>query len=975
MRGLMGDTLEIFSLGGLQILRSGQPFHGLSSRKACAILVRLSAREDHLPREILADMLWEDKPQTRAMSNLRVELSTLRKHFNQFLDIHRNSVGMNWDRDIWFDAIALEDKLDAADFAGAVELYKGDFLEGFHLHAAPEFEHWIVMQRERLRLSVIDALQQLVGQHLKNEEYREGLGYARRLNELNPLMESAHRQLMRILVMTDQREAALNQYEVCRQILLDELGEEPSEETQQLHQKIAARRIRVETPSDRPRHNLPEKLTPFFGRTTEISKIEEWLEEPTCRLLTLLGPGGIGKSRLAIQAARKQLGKFKNGVYHVSLEGMEKPDAITQAVAKSMKLTFFQGPEPKVQLLEFLQEKEILLVLDNFEHLLEGAPLIMEILENSPGIKMLATSREKLNVQGESILEVQGLKLPPETVTENVSEFSSVKLFLHGARQVFSKINQEMDSLNEIANICRLVEGIPLAIELASAWMGILSPDEIRKELGRNLDFLTIDFQGLPDRHRSMRAVFDHSWSRLDEEERGVLKKLSVFRGGFTKDAAISVSGASYRILLSLINKSLVSHDGSDRFGLHELLRQYLDEKLNETPDEKDDARDAHCRYYAMFLHHLEERIFGGYQEEALRELENLRKSWQRAVDRHFLPEMKYAHLSMVWLYEFQGWYQEGLDFHTQAVEELRTLENDTEANILRAVLQSSMGWFTSRLGNYEKAKELITECRSQLRQLGARYELVLSNYQAVWLSDIRYWEYPRIEKLLQDSIDVIRDTGPSFLVADFITLYGDFAIERGHLKEGRRVINEALEIYRRIDHPRGIAAVLELLGEIARQLGDLPEAKSLYEESLLQYERIGVHISVGDLLRRLGGISFEMGDYDEALTYFNQCLEKYKDSGPKHRVGLAYAKLVNVYLEMGNFEEARSIILRSMQLFRDTDYPSYALDTIAVLARWFSIKGDPEKAFALASFAHEILLRTWLRKCFRKSGNWIEVK
>jgi predicted ATPase/DNA-binding SARP family transcriptional activator len=950
----MEHTLKIFSLGGLQIHLSGQPMLRLPSRKACAILVYLSAKEDPQPREILADLLWENKSQTRAMSNLRVELSTLRKHFNQFLDIQRDSVAINENGNTWFDAIAFENKLVVNDFAGAAALYKGDFLEGFHVHAAPEFEHWIVIQRERLRLSFIDALQHLVNQHIKDETYVEGLRYARQLIELNPLMESAHRQMMRLLAMTDQREAALKHYEALRHILLDELGEEPSEETKELHQKISARRIGFETLSDRPRHNLPEKLTPFFGREAELSKIEEWLGDPTSRLLTVVGPGGIGKSRLAIEAARKQLEKFKNGVFHVSLEGMENPDAITQALAKSMKLTFYRGPEPKMQLLEFLQDKEILFVLDNFEHLLEGAPLILEILENSINIQVLATSREKLSLQGESIFEVQGLKLPPETVTENVGEFSSVQLFLHRAQQVFSKINQETDSLGEIASICRLVEGMPLAIELASAWMGVLSPDEIKAELERNIDFLTIDFQGLPDRHRSIRAVFDHSWSRLNEEERSVLKKLSVFRGGFTKDAAISVTGASYRILLNLINKSLLSRNGSDRLGLHELLRQYLDEKLNETPDVKEAVRDAHSRYYMIFLHHNEQRIFAGYKEEVLRELENIRGSWRRAVDSHFLSEMKHANISMICLYESQGWYQEGLDIYTLGVEELSTLDDDPETNIARAVLQVGEGWFTARLGKYEKGGKLITESQSHLRQLGANYELALTNYYAIWLTDIRYWEYPRIEKLIKESINLLRDTSPSFLIADFLLANGEFALNSGYLEEGKRGIKEALEIYRRIDHPSGIANVLILLGEIAQGSGDLPEAKSLYEESLLQFETIGWQVSVGDLLRRLGGISYDMRDFDEALTYFYQCLEKYIDSGPKHYVGLAYAKLANVYLEMAIHDDAKSMIIRSMQIFRDTDYPGYALDTIAVLAKWFNLTGELENATRLASLAAE---------------------
>ncbi|NIP18555.1 MAG: hypothetical protein GWM87_10630, partial [Xanthomonadales bacterium] len=371
------------------------------------------------------------------------------------------------------------------------------------------------------------------------------------------------------------------------------------------------------------RHNLPVQPTPFVGREAELAELARLLGDPDVRLLTVLGAGGMGKTRLALEAAAAQLDNFQHGVYFVPLASLQSAEAIVPTVAEALGFRFHEGGEPRQQLLNYLRSKNKLILLDNFEHLLacperghsvrsrrDGLGLVSDVLETAPDVKILSTSRARLNVQGEHLFHLAGMDFPDWETPEDALHYSAVKLFLQSARRVRPGFELAAADLRHVARICRLVGGMPLGILLAAGWLEMLAPAEIAAEISQSLDFLETDLRDVPERQRSMRAVFDHSWSLLTEREREVFQGLSVFRGGFTRQAAQQVTGASLRELMALVNKSLLQRDPRGRYEIHELLRQYAAEKL-EGSEVAEGVRQRHADFYLALAEEAEPELEG----------------------------------------------------------------------------------------------------------------------------------------------------------------------------------------------------------------------------------------------------------------------------------------------------------------------------------------------------------------------------
>ena len=384
--------------------------------------------------------------------------------------------------------------------------------------------------------------------------------------------------------------------------------------------------------------NLPLPRTSFVGRASELEAIDRLLEDPECRLLTLVGPGGAGKTRLALEAAARRVDRYPHGVHFVPLASVASPDFLAPALAESIQFAVdgaHSGFSAQEQLLDYLSERSTLLVLDNFEHLVEGSGLLSEVIERAPHVELLTTSRERLNVQSEWVFDVEGLGL-----AENGNgSASAVRLFVERATQVVPGFTLDDAGYSEALRICRLVDGMPLGIELAASWVSVLSCAEIADEIEGNIDFLATSMRDVPERHRSLRAAIDQSWRLLTDEQRSAFSRLSVFRGSFDRSAAVAVTGADLRLLSELVAKSLLRRPDFGRFELHELLRQYAAEQLAASPGEEADARERHARHYAAMLVERRAALLGRElavaRDELRGELDNLRAAaeWTLAED------------------------------------------------------------------------------------------------------------------------------------------------------------------------------------------------------------------------------------------------------------------------------------------------------------------------------------------------------
>ncbi|MFN2167754.1 MAG: ATP-binding protein, partial [Anaerolineae bacterium] len=494
----------------------------------------------------------------------------------------------------------------------ATALYRGDFMEGFSLADSPAFEEWVVLCRERYRRLMMDALHRLVEAYERQGRYERALELGWKQLDLEPWWEEAHQQLMRLLALSGRRSEAVAQYHRCRRLLDEELDVAPAAETTALYEQIRDGNVVGAAPSPQHRpglvHNLPLASGPFVGRETETAAIQNCLQDPTCRLLTLVGAGGMGKTRLAVEAVGDWISQLQRdeleGVTMVSLTPVQEAEVIASVVAQAAGFALSPTREPEQQLLETLRHKRWLLILDSFEHLLDGVGLVTEILKTARYVKILVTSRARLNLQGETCFPVAGIAFP-ERIPDNAQrtqEFAAIELFLAAARRLRPGFEPGDTDLGEIARICRLVQGMPLGILLAAAWSGVLCPAEIAAEIEKGLDFLEADWTDVPERQRSIRAVFDRSWNLLTGPEKRVFQALSVFSGGFTREAAQHVSGASLGELRALAAKSLLQVTPSGRYQIHELLRQYAAEKLDSTLDAAMGVRERHCVYYTAAL-------------------------------------------------------------------------------------------------------------------------------------------------------------------------------------------------------------------------------------------------------------------------------------------------------------------------------------------------------------------------------------
>jgi predicted ATPase/DNA-binding SARP family transcriptional activator len=635
-------------------------------RKALALLAYLVATRQPHGRDALATLLWPEFDQQRARAALRRTLVALNAALGDgCIEASGDRLALAGAPNLAVDLERFNDLLAKAalhehrpfrlcddcltSLTQAVDLYRSDFLAGFTLKDAAEFDDWQAYQSGELRRRLEGALEKLALGHAGRREYDLALRHARRWLALDPLSEPAHRLIMRLHAWAGDRAAAARQYEECVSVLAEELGIEPEPETRALHEELlqpgkeGERELGDEgeqvcaPPTSVP--ELPPDPTPFLGREVELAQIAERLADPACRLLTIIGPGGIGKTRLALRASRIHADRFTDGACFVDLVSINSPASVPAAILDALQAAVHGRADPERQLLGYLRGKHLLLVLDNFEHLMDCAQLLPKTLRAAPQVKLLVTSRARLNLRDEWLLPLGGLELPPpsldapvSTLTPDPEAYSATALFLQTVRRLQPDYRPTSGDASQIVHICCLLEGMPLGIELAAAWARTLSLREIAGELERGLDLLTTSLRDVPARHRSMAAAFDHSWRLLSPREQGILRQLSVFRNGFMREAAGAVAGANLADLTGLADASWLRFGLDGRYEMHEAVRQYCEAKL--AGEDASLVRDRHCHYYVSFTQTRESGLLNSPEavQEVTAEVDNLLVAWNWAV-------------------------------------------------------------------------------------------------------------------------------------------------------------------------------------------------------------------------------------------------------------------------------------------------------------------------------------------------------
>lgn len=886
--------LAVSLLGPFQVTRDGAPLPGFAYDKVRALFSYLTVEFDRpWRRESLAALLWPDQDERVARHSLSQALFSMRRALDDrdadppLLLVTSDTVQINPGAGIASDLRSFNALLDACDAhphrdpdrcracarrtRQVADLYRGDLLEGFSLPDSVMFDEWLLVRREQARDRALTALGRLARFLEARGEWEQALPYARRLMALDPWREDALRQLLRLLTWTGQRPAALDAFSRFQERLADELGVEPERETLDLAGRIRQGREtrRERTAPLARRNNVPEQLTPFIGREQELAVLSGLLLDGTCRLVTLTGPGGIGKTRLAVEAARAASASFADGVVVVPLAGLSSPALLASAIGNLLDVPPHGSPDERGPLLRWLAERELLLVLDNLEHLLDGVGLINEILDAAPDLQVLVTSRERLDLHGEWIVEVGGLSLSGDGLP------AAEQLFLQRAGQARVGFRPDADERAAIRRICRLAEGMPLALEIAAGWLPVLSSAEIATEIERGLGFLATTRRDVEPRHRSVQAVFDRSWDLLGESERRAVRRLAVFRGGFRRDAAESVAGASLPLLSALAGKSLLRRTREGRYEMHELLRQYAEARLAETPAEAQVVRERHSDYYTGMIAHRAPDLRGVKQGAILlefeAEIENLRVAWDTAVEDGRAEALATAAYGL-WLFteitgrnrELQAMMQRGVD--------LLAAESDAEdAEPQRRLALGRMlfllGSVYVRTGEHDRGDALVERGLELVRTLGEPDDVALGlNFRATFAH--ARLDLDREEALLRESLDAASRTTDCWTLPYSLNDLGMVLLARGDRDGARRMQRESLAIFRERGDERGQAFALHNLAAIAASSGGYSEAEALLLEALAIRQRIRHVWGIAVTLTELGVVARETGSEPAAERF-----------------------------------------------------------------------------------------------------------
>ncbi|MFN2138198.1 MAG: ATP-binding protein [Candidatus Promineifilaceae bacterium] len=903
----MPGTLQIDTLGGLQLWLDGRPFDGLRSRKVAALLVYLAYDCRPVPRERLAALFWPDSAQERAMTNVRVALHDLRRNLAPFLHVGRENVALTAGAGVRLDARELLLALEAAGgqasaLRPAVNRYGGEFLEGFFLRGAPAFENWAATQREAIHQGVLDAYRLIVKSDQRRRAYQPGMTAARRWLALDPLAEDAHRLLMQMLAASGQQAEALAHFDEVKSVLEAELGVGPDPATEELAGQIAdGQWSPTLVPADtvtaaarqalHPAALLPADQTPFLGREAELALLEERLSDSGVRLVTLTGPGGMGKTRLALAAARmmEQSRVFEHGVLFIDLSDLEQAAQIPLAIAAGLGLEPAADMDVRGQVESYLRQRRLLLVLDNLEQIAGAAEYLGILLRAAAWLTVLATSRERLWLQAEHVMRLEGLPYEDGSGEADLAH-AAAQLFLAAARRARHDFQLNAANGAAVAGLCRLVEGMPLALELAAGRVVTLSVPQVLSEIRACYEVLATEMRDLPARHRSIQAVFDSTWAQLDESEKALLAAFSVFRGGGERKAVEKVAGKHGTELRTLVRKNLLRLEpDSDRVTIHELLRQFAASKLAADAMAEARARRLHRDYYLSWLAMQKRSLPGAEQELVLdvvqRDGANVRRAWRYAVTTEESALIDQAADVLGFFYLWRNRYEEGhaaFRAATASGSEQAALQGTAAARLL-----TWQGVFAARLQEKEEAESLCRNALALLADLPA---------------DTDKWQEPaaRANRRLAELL-----------------------LETGRLEEAQVFAAQALALAEEAGSTWEAGAAHFVLGDLANSGGLYPAALGHFEEALSRFRAKGDERSQARVLQRMSYAARDLGRLEDGQRYVEEALRLLEKGNDREQLAVAYLAMGWLLLYQGRFERAREDIERSVALYQELGLPA----------------------------------------------------
>ena len=737
-------------------------------------------------------------------------------------------------------------------------------------------------------------------------------------------------------VLLSPTTTSLIEHDLPDGVRLRDLGEhrlKDLQHPQRIHQLIIA-----ELASDFPPlqtldalpNNLPLQLTTFVGRDDEIARVKELLSET--RLVTLVGPGGVGKTRLSMQVAADLVETFPQGVWLVELTAVETPDEIVPAIADALCFTIdvqASNLSPKEQVIDYLARRTCLLVLDNFEHLVEEAGLITDVLQRAPDVRLLVTSRERLNLHEEWIFDLGGMSYP-QNGRERNKVYSGLHLFKERAQQVDDEFVLSNTVEPHAVRICQLLDGSPLGIELAAAWVATLPCSEIVREIEKNLDFVVTTMRDLPQRHRSLRAVFEHSWQLLSEEQRVSFQRLSIFRGGFSRQAAEQVADVNLTMLAEFMSKSLIQQSAEGRYDIHGLLRQYAQEQLNLDSEEQQAVKENHSRYFARFLRErrdaLDREQKPQLRDEIRPDISNLKEAvnhairiWEEADTLGFIRDFCAFYRSTN--------YYEGLDVLRKVSRGLRDdgikMEIGSPRGTVLLAITAFECAFESSLGSSEH-EQVAEDILPHLRETELTHELA-NCLLALGVYRVLCSDYPSAIENLSESTSLFETFNDLYGLLTSMSWLGWAYKEMGDLDRAGEFFQDAYELCKREGSRLGQAYTLSKLGTWSDARHEFEKALGYHMKAQTIFIEFNDTAGQGYALSRMSLSAWGMGAFDDALQYGKAGLDKLEPIGHRWGINTSHCRIGFAEVGLGNFESAESHFRHALALAIENQFPSIA--------------------------------------------------
>ena len=930
-------TVRLFLFGAPAVEVGGQS-HALPFERRNQLLVFLALKRAWVGRPELAALLWPEQQSKLAYTNLRKTLHRLQS-LQWATGIESQGSALRFEADT--DVLAFDAALRERRIAEALPMRRGELLSGFDDDQSEAWSSWLSFERDRLRLTWRDAALNRLAADIDTVE---GIDLSTQLLDSDPLDEAALRAQMSWLARSGQSARARQAYHEFVQRLADDLGLAPGAELRALHDSLG---IAVRSPT----HPAPTATVTlddqFVGRIVELRRISTLLAQDDCRLLSLIGPGGAGKTRLAQRALQELAPAYLDGAVFVPLEDISSSSELGSRLARELGVGLAGSSDPLDQVIEFLRERQVLLVLDNFEQLAADASILQKLMQACERLKVIVTSRVRLAVSMEWLLPVEGMPCPDLEDQDSFEAFDSVRLFIQAAQRVEPTLIPTAEAAS-IVDICRQVGGLPLALELAAAWTRVLSCDAIATELRQGTELLHAVDPAHPPRHASLEVVFEQSWRLLSNAERDALSRLSVFHGGFSAEAARAIAGAPLPVLGALADKSLLRKDGA-RIFLHPLVQQLAAVRLGD--EIRESTEKAHALYFHRLMAQLRRGVENGDREALQKvdiEFENCRMAWRWSIAEGATDALTHSVQTVTQFCDHRGRLDEGLAMLRHAAASPGLLDDPN----LHALLLGKAAHLEYRLDRYADA---ITTATLGMKIVAAPdADAQVQCLRVLGTCHLRLGHLGVAKRFFEESLKLAPACSdvrhPSAVLSSLALIQKALA----NYDAALRLSIESLELQRRLGDVAGEALSLNNLAALHIEQQQFEAAGEYLKPALVLCERHGLATTRVYVLSNLAEVAMKIGQHEAAEAYGGRALEHAQAIGNRSVVSYLKFQFVRFALRRRDVNAARAELRSGMELAIEVGRPALLIGGVACFAEILAAQEDVSSARAVMSFAAE---------------------